>query len=140
MRAHRAKLGFGPGPGDEVSAASFLARREIVFDTDLLGHAPDFVSIVAHEIYHFVWRRLPNGERFAWGELLRGEMRPRHAGLSSRLRYEVYREGKRERQWKDYACEAFCDTAAALTSPNLKISPQRKRWFGDLMKKRRLPV
>lgn len=140
MRAHRGKLSFGPGPGDEVFAASFLARREIVFDTELLGHAPDFVSIVAHEVYHFVWRRLPNSERFAWGELLRGEKRPRHAGLSSRLRYAAYLEGDRERQWKDYVCEAFCDTAAALTSPIVAISSQRKRWFGILMKKRRLPV
>ena len=140
MRAHRGKLGFGPGPGDEVFAASFLARREIVFDTDLLGHAPDFVNVIAHEIYHFVWRRLPNAERIDWGELLRAEARPRHSGLSSRLRYAAYREGNRERQWKDYVCEAFCDTAAALTAPHPIISSQRKQWFRNLIKKRRLPV
>lgn len=140
MRAHRGKLSFGPGPGNEVFAASFLARREIVFDAELLGHAPDFVSIVTHEIYHFVWRRLPNAERSAWGEILRAELRPRHAGLSSRLRYTAYCEGKSARQWKDYVCEAFCDTAAALTSPTAKIPSHRKRWFGDLINKRRLPV
>lgn len=136
MRAHRGKLEFGPGPGTEVFAASFLPRREIVFDTDLLAHAPDFVNIVAHEIYHFVWRRLPNAERKAWTQLLEKEKRPSHTGLSSQLRY---RRGAPQ-QSKAYICEAFCDTAAALTNPNAKISSQRRRYFSHLYDKRRLPV
>ena len=88
-----------------------LTRREIIFDTDLLAHAPDFVSIVAHEIYHFVWRRLPNAERKAWADLLATEKRPTHTGLSSSIRYVP----GAPQQSKDYICEAFCDTAAALT-------------------------
>lgn len=140
MRAYRGKLDFGPGPGTEVFAASFIPRREIVFDSDLLGHAPDFVNIVAHEIYHFVWRRLPNSERKSWSDLLATEKRTIHTGLSSRLRFEAWREAETPTKWKDYTCEAFCDTAAALTDPNALISPQRRKWFGNLMKKRKLPV
>ncbi|MEO5952008.1 MAG: hypothetical protein ABIQ44_05995, partial [Chloroflexia bacterium] len=99
-------------------------------------HAPDFINIVAHEVYHFVWRRLPNAERKAWADLLAAEKRPIHTGLSSRLRY---RPGAIQ-QTKDYVCEAFCDTAAALTNPNQKISLQRRRYFSHLYDKRRLPV
>jgi hypothetical protein len=140
MRAYRGKLQVGPGPGDEVFAASFIPRREIVFDSDLLAHAPDFVNIVAHEIYHFVWRRLPNAERANWSELLAAEKRVMHTGLSSRLRFEAWREAESPRRWKDYVCEAFCDTAAAMTHPNVRISAHRRKWFGNLIKKRKLPV
>jgi hypothetical protein len=136
MRAHRGKLEFGPGPGDEVFAASFIPRREIVFDTDLLAHAPDFLNIVAHELYHFVWRRLSNAERKAWADLLAKETRPIHAGLSSRLRYQP----DATTQSKDYVCEAFCDTAAAFHSQSAKISSERRRYFSHLTDKRRLPV
>jgi hypothetical protein len=140
LRAYRGKLEFGPGPGEEVFAASFLARREIVFDQTLLNHAPAFINIVAHEIYHFVWRRLPNPDRTAWASLLSREKAPLHTGLSSRLRFEAWRDRKSDRRWKDYVCEAFCDSAAALTDPNSLISPQRRRWLGNLMKRRSLPV
>jgi len=136
MRAYRGKLEFGPGPGMDVFAASFLPRREIVFDSDLLAHAPDFVNIVAHEIYHFVWRRLSNAERKAWAAVLQKEKRPRHTGLSSEIRYRP----DAPQQSKAYICEAFCDTAAALTNPNAAISSQRRRYFSHLYNKRRLPV
>jgi hypothetical protein len=140
LRAHRGQLLYGSGPGEEVVAASFLTRREIIFDADLLAHAPDFVNIVAHEIYHFVWRRLPNSERTGWSDLLAAEKRPSHPGLSSRLRYDNWREAPTPRRWKDYICEAFCDSAAALTHPNATISPHRRKWLSHLMKKRKLPV
>jgi len=136
MRAHRGKLETGDGPGTQVHAASFIPRREIVLDSDLLAHAPDFVNIVTHEIYHFVWSRLPNSERKAWADLLSNEKRPTHTGLSSRIRFKPYGQ----QQSKDYICEAFCDTAAALTNPNQKISLQRRRYFSHLYEKRRLPV
>jgi len=123
-----------------VHAASFLPRREIVFDEALLDHAPDFVNIVAHEIYHFVWRRLSNLDRKDWALLLEQEQTPLHPGLSSRLRFDAWVAKRTPRRWKDYVCEAFCDTAAGITSPNIIISPQRRRWFSHLMKKRKLPV
>lgn len=131
---------FGPGPGEEVFAASFLARREIVFASELLDHAPALVEIFAHEIYHFAWRRLGNVERAAWAQLLQGETKPKHAGLSSRLRYEEFIERRADRRWKNYVCEAFCDTAGAMTQPKSKISSQRKQWFKRLLKRRKLAV
>ena len=140
MRAYRGKLGYGPGPGDEVFAASFLPRREIILDTELLENAPDFIAIMAHELYHFVWRRLPNAQRQAWSELLQLERKPRHAGLSSKLRWERFQGNSSPRKWKDYVCEAFCDTAASLHSPDEKVSSHRREWFRRLMDIKVLPV
>ncbi len=140
MRAHRGQLVFGEGPGQPLQGASFLAERRIVLDEALLGHAPDLVNIFAHEVYHFVWRRLSNEERKSFADLLAGEKTPLHAGHSSRTRYEAWREKATERRWRDYVCEAFCDTAAGLTNPNTLISAQRRRWFGNLIKKKKLPV
>ncbi|MEJ1930137.1 hypothetical protein WDZ92_07605 [Nostoc sp. NIES-2111] len=140
LRAHRGKLEFGPGPGDEVFAASFLTRREIVFDEALLSHAPDFLNICAHEVYHFVWRKLANADRLAWHNLLQAEKRPQHAGVSSRVAYERYRQRPHSRNWKHYLCEAFCDSAAALTSPQAKLSGKRKTWLESLCRRRRLGI
>ena len=133
-------MAFGPGPGDEIFAASFLARREIVFALELLDDASALVEVFAHEIYHFVWRRLGNVERANWAALLGGEAVPKHAGLSSQLRFETFQNSGKDRHWKDYVCEAFCDTAGALTRSHAKISPQREQWFERLKKRRRLFV
>jgi hypothetical protein len=140
LRAHRGKLEFGPGPGDEVFAASFLTRREIVFDEALLQHAPEFLNIFAHELYHFVWRKLANADRVAWEQLLKAEKRPIHAGLSSRVAYERHCDQPNAKKWKHYLCEAFCDSAAALTTPQIKVSPKRRAWLEALSKRRRLAI
>jgi hypothetical protein len=140
LRAHRGKLEFGPGPGDEVFAASFLSRREIVFDEALLSHAPDLVNIFAHEIYHFVWRKLSNADRAAWQELLQSEKRPLHPGLSSRLAWNRHRESPTAAKWKHYLCEAFCDSAAALSSPHSVLASKRRAWLERLSQRRRLAI
>jgi len=133
-------LESGPGPGEEVFAASFVARREIVLASELLDHAPALVEIFAHEIYHFAWCRLGNPERAAWADLLRIETKPKHAGLSSRLRYDEFIQQATDRRWKNYICEAFCDTAGAMTLPKANISSQRKRWLESLRERRKLAV
>lgn len=140
LRAHRGKLEFGPGPGDEVFAASFLTRREIVFEESLLQHAPEFLNICAHEIYHFVWRKLSNADRAAWETVLKAEKRPVHAGLSSRVAFDRHRERPNPKRWKHYLCEAFCDSAAALTTPVAKLSSKRRVWLHELCKRRRLAI
>ncbi|MDX2267650.1 MAG: hypothetical protein NW208_06060 [Bryobacter sp.] len=140
MRAHQGKLGLGPGPGEEVFAASFLREREIVLDEELLRHAPDLVRIFAHELYHFVWRRLPNSERAAWAEVLKQEQVPLHPDLSSRLAFDRYRDKPTEANWKHYVCEAFCDSASSFASPDALLRSNRKRWLASLMKRRPLAV
>ncbi len=140
MRAHRGQLGLGPGPGDEVFAASFLNQRRILLDVTLLDHAPSLVNIFTHEIFHFVWRRLPNAERGAWSELLQNEKTPLHPSLSSRLAFEAHQKRPTPARWKHYVCEAFCDTAAALATPGALLSSQRKQWLTNLSKRRSLPV
>jgi hypothetical protein len=154
LRAYRGKLETGselrPGLGEEVFAASFLTRREIVLDEALLDDAEELLRIFAHEVYHFVWRRLSNAERAEWEAILAAEKRPRHAGLSSELRWKDLGERRAGRVWKNYACEAFCDSAAVLFRGGLfrgglfregaNFSPQRRQWLVSLTKKRSLPL
>lgn len=140
LRAHRGKLETGPGLGEEVFAASFLTRREIVLDEALLDDAEELLRIFAHEVYHFVWRRLSNAERGEWEAILAAEKRPRHAGLSSELRWKDLGERRAGRVWKNYACEAFCDSAAVVFRGGVNFSPQRRQWLMSLTKKRSLPL
>jgi hypothetical protein len=91
-------------------------------------------------LYHFVWRRLPNAERQAWADLLSAEKVPLHPDLSSRLAFEQYRAKPSTANWKHYVCEAFCDSAAALTKPDSLIRANRKQWLASLMKRRALAV
>lgn len=140
LRAYRGKLESGPGLGEEVFAASFLTRREIVLDEALLEDAEQLLRVFAHEVYHFVWRRLSNGERGEWEAILAAERRPRHAGLSSELRWKELGEERQGRRWKNYVCEAFCDSASHLRQGRDNFSPQRRQWLESLMKKRSLPL
>ncbi|WP_155121451.1 hypothetical protein [Bryobacter aggregatus] len=109
-------------------------------DLSLVDHAPDLVAIFAHEVYHFVWRRLGHPLRAEWMELLNTEKRPKHAGLSSELRYAEFLARKTKAAWKNYGCEAFCDTAAVLSHTEKPISLRRKQWFLRLIKERKLPL
>jgi hypothetical protein len=140
LRAHRGQLLHGDGPGSQVHAASFLNQRLMVLDEALLDHAPDLVNIFAHEVYHFVWRRLANADRAGWGQLLADETAPLHPGLSSRLSFEAHQRKPSPRSWKEYICEAFCDSAAALGASNQTMAAHRREWLRKLMARRRLPV
>jgi hypothetical protein len=111
-----------------------------VLDEVLLDHAPNLIAIFTHEVFHFVWRRLPNPERAAWSELLASEIAPRHPGLSSRLRHAEYLARPNARNWRNYICEAFCDSSAALGASNNQISKSRRDWLQSLVRRRKLPV
>jgi hypothetical protein len=108
-------LETGPGTGAEVHAASFLRARVVVLDTALADAPGELARVVAHELFHFVWLRLGNGKRRAWGELLLGERGAGEMGWSAEwrrrgLRPEDGRLGTR--RWREYASESFCDTGA----------------------------
>jgi hypothetical protein len=112
--AHRGKLLFREGRGTAVHAASFIRRRLIVLEAELLDSSAELRRILLHELAHFAWVRLGNPARNAWSDLLReewdlavkGEM-----GWSSESRKLDLRKGH-ERRWREYVCESFCDTAA----------------------------
>jgi hypothetical protein len=120
LRAHRGRLLSGPGPGDEVHAATFIRRREVVLDRELRKQPRELARIAVHEIFHFVWARLPNRVRHGWEALLKDELRTcarGELGWSSQWRKDRLGEedlARRTRRWREYVCESFCDTAAWL--------------------------
>jgi len=143
-RAHRGRLLSGEGPGAAVHAGSFLRKREIVLDSVLLGSPGELVRILAHEVFHFVWMRLGNRARRSYESLLQDEVRRGargELGWSSERRKLALRgldRNERTRQWREYVCESFCDTAAWLFAglrrhAEYTLAPsyrrRRRAWF-----------
>lgn len=100
--------------GRQAIAGADLRRREIHLHPSLRRNAAERSRILTHELFHFVWLRLGNRRRAAWKALLEYEL-SRHArgelGWSSQ-----WRKGDLPRNFANYACESFCDTAAWLYS------------------------
>jgi len=101
-----------------VHAGAFLRKRWIGLDCT----GAEFPRILVHELFHFVWLRAGNPVRHAFEDLLRVE---RQAGARGELGWSAeWRKEKlgasdlrtRSRQWREYCCESFCDTAAWLYS------------------------
>jgi hypothetical protein len=131
------------GRGTHVHAATFIRQRLIVLDADLLRSDVELRRILIHELFHFVWVRLGNPARRSFEELLCGQRR-----VSGELGWSAeYRKldlaardiRQRSRKWREYCCEAFCDTAAYLYARSkrhdeftLPADERRKRivWFG----------
>lgn len=154
-RAHRGKLRSGEGPGAEVHAGAFLRRREIVLDAALLSKPAELVRILTHELYHFVWLRLPNRARRSYEELIAAESRRRvrgELGWSSEQRKESLTardRRERTRPWREYLCESFCDTAAWLfreagRHPEFTLDrtsrERRRAWFLSREELKRISV
>lgn len=142
------KLVSGADRGVAVHAGAFLRERRLVLDDDLLCHPAELERILIHELFHWVWLRLGNPLRAAWEELIarevgckaRGEL-----GWSAEWRKKALApaDGRdRNRRWREYLCESFCDTAAWLlgrphaehTLAN-RYRMQRKRWMEHLLKR-----
>jgi len=124
-----------------VHAGSFVRERRIAFDCT----RAEFPRILVHELGHFVWLRLGNPLRRDWERHLRGELRAGirgELGWSAEWRKLALHPGdpvRRSRRWREYCCEAFCDTSAWLWSgisrhPEFtlagKVRPARRKWFG----------
>jgi hypothetical protein len=118
--AHRGTLLSGLDRGTPVHAGSFLRRREIVLDRSLRDEPSELARILVHEIFHFVWLRMGNQVRRSFEAQLDAEVQ-RNArgelGWSADLRKQALSPGDvraRNRRWREYACESFCDSAAWL--------------------------
>jgi len=101
------------GPRPAVAGAA-IRRREIHIHPNLRKNATERSRILTHELFHFAWVRLGNPRRAAWKRLLASELASSaqgELGWSSEWR-------KRElpKNFNNYACESFCDTAACLFS------------------------
>lgn len=140
----RGRLESGPGGGAEVHAASWVRRRQVVLDTALAGSADELARIVAHELFHFVWLRMNNGQRRAWSELLATERTSGELGWSSEWRRRELDPADARlntRRWREYASESFCDTGAWIAiglpgdqdvTPGGRWLRRRERFFREL--------
>jgi hypothetical protein len=143
-----AGLRDGPHP---VHAGSFLRERSIAFNC-----SPDeFPRVCVHEIFHFVWWRLGNSRRHSYEGVVREEIHA-HArgelGWSAEWRKNVLTTrdfAERTRAWRQYCCESFCDTAAALFSDVREHAEftlartfrnRRRAWFAGIAGAGPLPV
>lgn len=126
----------------EVHGGAFLRERRIALATGLAGR--QLARIFVHELFHFGWVRLGNPLRRSWEDLLAGEF-ARGArgelGWSAEWRKQALdprHRDSRDRRWREYCCESFCDTAAWLFSeagrhPEFTLASRsrerRRRWF-----------
>jgi hypothetical protein len=150
LRAWRGKLRSGEGPGQEVHAASYPRKRILILDHELKKSRVEMARIVTHELFHFVWIRLGNNDRWGWWRVLEAELREGgkgDLGWSAEWRRDLLSlKDRREhsRRWRDFACESFCDTAAWLycgfsrhpeyTLPS-RLRTARRNWFRELLRR-----
>ena len=123
LTAYGGKLLSGAGLGAPVHAAAFIRKRLIVLETDLFAQTDRLRLILVHEIFHFAWVRLSNGERRGFADLLVTEMQDKargemgeSAGVKKRFLQSRSPVDRQSRLWRDYICESFCDSAAAFFS------------------------
>jgi hypothetical protein len=137
--------------GRDVHAGSFVRKRSIAFNCA----KKEFARVCVHELFHFVWLRLGNQRRRAYEEVLRTEFTAGargELGWSAEWRKNELTAGDvqfRNRLWREYCCESFCDTAAWIYSgirrhPEFtllrKFRERRRRWFTGIERYAPLPV
>jgi hypothetical protein len=96
--------------------------------------------------------RLGNPARRSWETLLAAERGSGELGWSAEWRRDALTardRPQRTRRWREYCCEAFCDTAAWLWSgvsrhPEFTLSERycaaRRRWFAVNVENRTLSI
>lgn len=128
--------------GNEAHAATSIPARLIVLDPELKKDAREHRRILLHEYFHFVWVRLGNPRRREWEKHLTREWKAKargEAGWSAEWRKKKLSAAGvagRSRPWREYCCEAFCDTAASIYGRDrseMTLAPLRQRaraeWF-----------
>lgn len=155
LRAWRGRLLSGGTRGQEVHAGSFLRRREIVLDSELLRRPAECSRIFVHELFHFVWLRAGNPWRRSWETLLTVEIDSRARGelgwSAERCKGQLTPRDRqrRTRRWREYACESFCDSAAWLLGGRrthleftlaVRFRQARRLWFERFLRRDELPV
>lgn len=144
-KAYRGKLLSGESArGREVHAGCFLRRRLIVLDAALRKQPKELARILTHELFHFAWLRLGNPKRRAFEALVGGEIRSRVRGelgwSAERMKATLSHADRvrRSRRWREYVCEAFCDSGAWLLAGSARSEEltlpaaarkARRAWF-----------
>jgi hypothetical protein len=104
--------------GQEVHAATFIRQRRVVLDRALLATRAELGRILIHELFHFAWVRLSNAQRRGYAAAIEDELEARargELGWSAEMRKRAL-QSRAGREWREYVCESFCDTAAWLYS------------------------
>lgn len=155
LTAHKGKLLSRSSSGTPVYAGSMLAKRIITLDECLLRTPNMLARIFVHEIFHFVWWRLGNPARLAFEEVLRAEWFRRVKGElgwsaeSLKLRLADTDVKLRNRRWRMYVCESFCDTGgytfgSSRQTVELTLDhaarPLRRKWMLSNLLVKRLSV
>ena len=122
LTSWRGELLSGDPRGEPIHATTFLRKRLIVLDSELAHDWPELSRILVHELFHFVWVRLGNPMRRSYENLICVELQARvrgELGWSAEWRKKALSAediAKRNRKWREYVAESFCDTAAYLYS------------------------
>ena len=148
LRAEKGQLRSGSDRGQEVHAASFIHRREVVLESGLDARPRELARVLVHELFHFVWLRAGNPLRRSYEGLIEAEMTRQawgELGWSAEFRKHALRIGdrrRRSRRWREYVCESFCDSAAWLLAGlraheeftlTLRHRRARREWFRRLL-------
>jgi hypothetical protein len=152
LTAFRGKLLSAKDSGAPVHAASFIRQRRIVLETSLLSSCDILRFIFTHELFHFAWVRLANSHRRAFADLLSDEIQSgargelgESSGVKKAQVLRRFPQPEESPAWKDYVCESFCDSAAALFSgagrlPDSTLGKswtvRRRRWFAGQTQER----
>lgn len=101
-----------------MHAAAFIRKRRVVLEDALLQRPAKLRLIFVHEVFHFVWARFGNRARNEFSAILRNEFENRARGelgeSSGVKKHNFFRRvpESTSREWREYVCESFCDTAA----------------------------
>ena len=132
LTAHRGCLLTAETRGTPVHAATFIRQRRIVLESQLLAKRTTAQTILIHELFHFVWMRLGNPRRLSFTNLLALEVELRAEGEiadSAAVAKARWKSCPASTPlWKNYVCEAFCDTAAFLYAPHSHSPAFAPRW------------
>jgi hypothetical protein len=155
LTAYRGKLLSKSPKGDAVYAGSFLRKRKIVLDEQMLRTPRVLERIFVHEVFHFVWSKLGAGLRSSYEQLVMEEIDNGVLGelgwSAESMKLQLSKSDciDRTRKWKDYICESFCDSAGWLFGTARQYSEMtlgraerdaRRRWFREHVVDRRLSI
>lgn len=155
LTAYRGKLLSRSPKGDAVYAGSYLRKRKIILDEQMTRTPRILERIFVHEVFHFVWSKLPNNLRLSFEEMVAAEFDDGVLGelgwSAESMKLQLTRSDRdnRTRRWKDYICESFCDTAGWLFGRTRHYSEMtlgreersvRRRWFRQHVVDRRLSI
>ncbi|MBC7928324.1 MAG: hypothetical protein H7039_22005 [Bryobacteraceae bacterium] len=120
LTAWRGELLSRSHKGDAVYAGCFLRKRRIVLDQQMVKTPRVLERIFVHEVFHFVWSRLARDLRESYELMILSEIQASTRGElgwsaeSLKIKLSAQEIATRNRKWKDYLCESFCDTGGWL--------------------------